>query len=66
MDFNISKNESGKMGLVSLRCKTLLNLYLSIIENNCTEEFAKEVDGELVIEKNTFDGFNVSVQDSLL
>ena len=54
------------MGLVSLRCKTLLNLYLSIIENNCTEEFAKEVDGELVIEKNTFDGFNVSVQDSLL
>ena len=44
----------------------MFDLRFSVIENNCTEEFAKEVDGELVIEKNTFDGFNVSLQDSLL
>ena len=46
------------MGLVSVKLWLLL-IIDSIIENNCTEDFAEEVDTEVVIEKNTFDGFKV-------
>ena len=37
------------------------NFYnFSVIENNCTEDFAEHIDGEAVVEKNTFDGFKVN------
>ena len=60
MDFNLSPNESGKMGLVWLELFNNSQIELSLIENNCTEVFAEQVDNEVVIEKHTFDGFNVS------
>ena len=42
------------------------SLHTSIIENDCTEDFANHIDGETIIEKNTFDGFKVVSDLSLL